>query len=297
MALGGYICDDSLSTNAPSQPPDTSVPRWHINLINPNGDSLRWANIWADLVDWKGDGFLPYQDMQTTGSFGRNHHLFFYTNSLSLANAVYTLASILGLCEYPSEGLTLNQTEKPVPEVIHEMFAVLDRLKPPVILSHPVPSDTMRVITRREAEEIISIVEQFESLPRKFPKQRLLGGYARLYALILRGQWYANSEETIRRFARLEQEYQSIPAIAIMAGWYRAVFMAWASPLKGQKGFKDFRTRYTRFDWWVVETARHLESIPNCLVLRNYDYKAPQYVRQVQLFFLRKRMSMEKLKP
>lgn len=102
-------------------------------------------------------------------------------------------------------------------------------------------------------------IQNLEDFPVKYPEDRYLGGYARLYAGILRMSWDDQTEPLVERFASMERHYFDYPAIRIMAHWYRVLLAIYRDRSKSSEELNTFLQHHQKDkEWRVVEMAQQM---------------------------------------
>lgn len=125
-------------------------------------------------------------------------------------------------------------------------------------------------------KEAMTKVGQLEGFAAKYPQDRYLGGYARLYAAILRMHWSLAIDPTATLLDSIERDYQDFPSIAIMAAWYKAILLAYYERNEAKAAFLSVAQKYSKHDWWVVSAARRAAKGGNYDGANIYLFAPPQ---------------------
>ena len=100
-------------------------------------------------------------------------------------------------------------------------------------------------------------ISDFEAFPSKYPTDRYLSGYARLYALILRLQWDNDIKPLSTQFLKLKQAYADSELIGLMTDWYKCLLLCYLEPSKQQSILKTFYSQHKEHpEWFVVQLAQ-----------------------------------------
>jgi hypothetical protein len=104
-------------------------------------------------------------------------------------------------------------------------------------------------------------IVDFEAFPAEYPKDHYLGGFARLYGLILRLQWDHDLKPLSPQFLKLKQDYPESEVIGVMADWYNTLVLCYLEPDNQQTLLKSFYSQHEGHpEWYVVTLAqKHLE--------------------------------------
>ena len=126
---------------------------------------------------------------------------------------------------------------------------------------------------RLKADSVKRTIEALEQFSATFAlRERYLPAYARLYALVLRNRFGIRLENLEHEFKMFELEHQYRSELACMAGWWRAILLAYADAPTALEAFQSVAETYSGIDLWIVEAAKQAgQSKANWQALHLFD--------------------------
>lgn len=231
--------------------------------VSENKPALLWRcwSLIGDLNDWLRPTIWPYglkSSPLTAALKMENAHLEFWSKDTE--QTARGLIDALGHQPVGFVGTTRPEYSWSASEEARNAFLnILDLMDAPVLYMEPSTTKEQLLHIPDKAQKIW---EQFDAFATKFPKERRLVGYARLYSVVLRTAINGDYSSTLSLVEKLALDYEDVHPIAIMALWYKGLLQAWFQKPEAKATFLQLFEQYKEKGWWVVSAAKVMASRP-----------------------------------
>ena len=302
MASMALPLGETLPSIQQQKPEDRSAKR--IGYMTDEGLAERWSGIWGDIVDWGYFSSAPYGWRSPLGSHRIGKLLagmtFFSKETAHVAKGLLQASGVDDLeLVYPIQKVASVNLLKFSDEASKTFYECLCSLDIPVVMSPLVFMLTFKPQTVRR--QVQMRIRSFEAFAKRYPSERDLSGYARLYEVSLRVAWLDDFDTTLRRVEALLRDYADTPRICIMALWYKGLLQARFRKSEAQATFSLLATQYQNNAWWIVGASKVLakDTLPDFSKQKHTSFEEEEswkpfdhdrIIYNIQTFFVRQQL-------